>query len=69
MRCAECGAEADDRTRGWRVMLGEEWETDGSLFVVIYCPDCFAREFEQVEERGSAGEAGSCSATVGLPGS
>jgi hypothetical protein len=50
MRCEEFGAEADDQARGWRAMLGEEWETDGSLFVVTYCPDCFAREFEQVEE-------------------
>jgi hypothetical protein len=32
--CAECGAETDERARGWRAMLGEEWETDGSLYVV-----------------------------------
>jgi hypothetical protein len=28
MRCAECGAEADSRARGWQAMLGEE--DDGS---------------------------------------
>jgi hypothetical protein len=31
MRCAECGAEADDQARGWQALLAEEWETDGSL--------------------------------------
>jgi hypothetical protein len=45
MRCAECGAESDERARGWRALLGEEWETDGSLFVVTYCPSCAEQEF------------------------
>lgn len=26
-------------------MLGEEWETDGSLFVVTYCSSCYFAEF------------------------
>jgi hypothetical protein len=45
MRCAECDREADDHPQGWRAMLAEEWETDGSLYVVTYCPECAAREF------------------------
>ena len=45
MRCVECGAEADEQALGWRALLGEEWETDGSLFVVTYCPEWHEREF------------------------
>jgi hypothetical protein len=45
MRCAECGAEADEKARGWRAALGEEWETDGSLFVVRYREPCYQHEF------------------------
>jgi hypothetical protein len=45
MRCAECGTEAEGKARGWRAMLGEKWETDGSLFVVTYCPACYERAF------------------------
>jgi hypothetical protein len=26
-------------------MLAEEWETDGSLYTVVYCPECAVREF------------------------
>jgi hypothetical protein len=36
VKCAECGAEADEKARRWRALIGEEWETDGSLFVVSY---------------------------------
>jgi hypothetical protein len=31
MRCEECRREDDGQGRGWRAMLAEEWETDGSL--------------------------------------
>jgi hypothetical protein len=26
-------------------MLAEEWETNGFLYVVSYCPNCAEREF------------------------
>jgi hypothetical protein len=45
LRCAECEAEAVDQARGWRAMLAEEWEADGSLYVVTYCSECAEREF------------------------
>jgi hypothetical protein len=43
MRCEECRREADDLARDWRAMLAEEWETDGSVYVVTYCPVCAER--------------------------
>jgi hypothetical protein len=45
MRCEECGAEADERARGWRALLGEE--DDGSLMVALFCPACASREFRE----------------------
>jgi hypothetical protein len=33
--------EADDGTRGWRALIGEEDE--GSLMVVTFCPECAER--------------------------
>jgi len=43
MRCAECGAEADERAEGWRAMLG--LEDDDTVVTVVVCPECFEREF------------------------
>jgi DNA-directed RNA polymerase subunit RPC12/RpoP len=43
VKCAECGAEADEQARGWRAMIGEE--DDGELGVCVFCPECGAREF------------------------
>src|SRR5215217_5096074 len=39
MRCAECGAEADERAEGWRAMLG--LEDDDTVVTVVVCPECF----------------------------
>jgi len=52
MRCAECGAESDERVEGWRAMLGEE--DDGELVTVVFCPQCAQREFGR--ERTVTGE-------------
>jgi hypothetical protein len=39
--CAECGAESEAGTVGWRAYLGDEDE------VLTFCPECAAREFDQ----------------------
>jgi hypothetical protein len=43
VRCAECGAEADEQARGWRALIGEE--DDGELMVAVFCPARAEREF------------------------
>lgn len=45
LRCVECRRTSDERARGWRAMVAEEWETDCSLFTVVYCPECAVHEF------------------------
>lgn len=52
LRCTECGATAEDLARGWRALLGEEWEPERSLFVAPYCPSCYQDEFG--ESQGAA---------------
>jgi hypothetical protein len=39
--CAECAAGADPEARGWRVYL------DCDDNVVMFCPECAEREFDQ----------------------
>lgn len=38
--------ETSGTAHGWRAMLAENWETDGSLYVVTYCPNCYDRKFQ-----------------------
>jgi hypothetical protein len=52
-------------------MLAEECETDGSLYVVTYCPDCYLREFGEIghaaESDAELGRAGNQSGRAPLP--
>ena len=43
MRCDQCGAESDERARGWRAMLG--LEDDDTVVTVVLCPVCAERDF------------------------
>jgi hypothetical protein len=47
LTCEECGA-VSKTGEGWKACLGEEWETDESLLVVVYCPGCYERRFGEV---------------------
>jgi len=39
--CAECKTGSDDKARGWRALPADDDDE-----IVIYCPDCAAREFD-----------------------
>ena len=43
LRCDECLTLSAEKARGWRAY--STFEDDGSAVVVIFCPDCDAREF------------------------
>ena len=45
MRCIECGEIATPGCRGWRAFIAEDPDEDESPFVVVYCPECWVREF------------------------
>jgi len=44
-RCEECSSTAEDYSPGWRAYIAEPDESDDGEFVVVYCPQCAAREF------------------------
>jgi hypothetical protein len=41
LRCAECGVESRDDSRGWKTYL----TSDEPPELATYCPQCVAREF------------------------
>jgi hypothetical protein len=48
MTCEECGQEATGRAESWEALL-VDLDSDGQDEVVVYCPECAAREFHPVE--------------------
>jgi DNA-directed RNA polymerase subunit RPC12/RpoP len=46
LRCAECGREAEDDTRGWRGLHGREYPEDQPE-TLVFCPECWEREFRE----------------------
>ena len=47
--CGECGRPDDGGdARGWRAYLGCDEDLDETPEVVLFCPECSAREFENV---------------------
>jgi hypothetical protein len=45
LRCEDCGRKRPDGERGWHGMLGRE--DDETVTVVIICPACHEREFDE----------------------
>jgi hypothetical protein len=46
LRCVECGSTASEHLPNWRAYIAEPDESDGGgSSVVVYCPECAAREF------------------------
>jgi hypothetical protein len=45
LRGEACGREQPEGERGWHGMLGRE--DDDTVVVVIVCPTCHEREFEE----------------------
>ena len=43
LTCEECGREQAASERGWQAYLATD--EDEPAEVVVYCPDCAAREF------------------------
>ena len=43
--CEECGARSDALERGWRATIVKDDRGDRDE-VVVYCPACWAREFD-----------------------
>jgi hypothetical protein len=43
--CAECGASAENRARGWRMYRADLEDENDHPELVAYCPECAAREF------------------------
>jgi hypothetical protein len=68
LTCEECGA-VSETGEGWKACLGEEWETDESLLVVVYCPGCYERRFGEVlwREPGFTLEAVGATASPASP--
>jgi hypothetical protein len=56
-RCEECSSTAEDYSPGWRAYIAEPDESDDGEFVVVYCPQCAAREFGRLGSRGMNGPA------------
>jgi len=54
LRCEECGKQArtEEEARRWRAYLTVA-EEDEPEEVVVYCPDCAKREFEDDDGRNS----------------
>ena len=46
--CDECGAVSKDAA-GWKAALADAPLEDGPIGVAIYCPACWAREFDEDE--------------------
>jgi hypothetical protein len=47
LSCAECGRPDDDENeRGWCADLGCSENLDETPEVMLFCPDCSAREFD-----------------------
>jgi hypothetical protein len=45
LRCCECGVLSDEAARGWRAYVGGVLDPDDEPKVLVFCPDCDAREF------------------------
>jgi hypothetical protein len=45
LKCVECGATMNEQTPNWRAYIADPDEDDEGPFVVVYCPQCAAREF------------------------
>lgn len=50
--CAECKAVGDGDARGWIALLGEDVDAAEPPSVVVFCPDCAAKEFGYQPRRG-----------------
>jgi hypothetical protein len=44
LECAECGAKSEGDAVGWRAGFVSADEAEAE--VIVFCPDCFAREFQ-----------------------
>jgi hypothetical protein len=44
LRCADCGAEVRQATRGWLAVHAQVPDEDERPLIVIYCPECAERE-------------------------
>jgi hypothetical protein len=49
VRCAECGAEADEKAAGWRGYLGQDPNEDPEPIAFVFCPECAEREFGEAQ--------------------
>jgi hypothetical protein len=54
VRCEECGQEADEaHAAGWVAYRVDLADDPDEPEVIVYCPECAAREFgEEIERRG-----------------
>jgi hypothetical protein len=60
MRCVECGRESEVEAHaiGWIAFRVDLPDDDDPPEVIVYCPDCAAREFGSgTDERESSSEA------------
>jgi hypothetical protein len=45
MRCAECGRVAPRDAQRWKAAVGEDLRDDDPSQIVMFCPECWEREF------------------------
>lgn len=45
LRCAECDRRAPTTAQGWKAEIGDDVRDDDPPEVVMFCPECWSREF------------------------
>jgi hypothetical protein len=51
LTCSECGRVAPPNATGWKGEIGDDLRDDDPPEVVVFCPECWAREFGSARPR------------------